>query len=63
MKCFWNPNLTFQENVAINYDWYHPQIATRHRLEEVREWFWQAKLKIVHENVDFYGITVRGKLV
>lgn len=63
MKCFWNPNLTFQENAAINYDWYHPQIATRHRLEEVREWFWQAKLKIVHENVDFYGITVRGKLI
>jgi len=61
MKCFWNPDLTFQENVAINYDWYHPQIATRHTLEEVREWFIRAKLKIVHEHSDFYGITVRGK--
>ena len=63
MKCFWNPNLSFQENTAINYDWYHPQVATRHTLEEVREWFIHTKLKIVHEKVDFYGITVRGKLV
>lgn len=63
MKCFWNPNLTFQENAAINYDWYHPQIATRHTLEEVKGWFIRSKLEIVHENVDFYGITVRGRLV
>lgn len=63
MKCFWNPHLSFQENVAINYDWYHPQIATRHTLEEVREWFIRAKLRIVHEHLDFYGITVRGRLV
>jgi len=62
MKCFWNPTLSFQDNVAINYDWYHPQIASHHTLEEVRSWFYQADLEIVHENVDFYGITVRGKL-
>jgi SAM-dependent methyltransferase len=62
MKCFWNPDLTFEENVSINFDWYHPQIATRHTLEEVREWFIRAKLSIVHEHSDFYGITVRGKL-
>ncbi len=63
MKCFWNPDLSFQENSAINYDWYHPQIASRHTLEEVRGWFIRSKLKILHENVDFYGITVRGKSV
>jgi len=62
MKCFWNSNLTFQENVAINYDWYHPQIATRYTLEEVREWFVRVKSRIIHEHVDFYGITVRGRL-
>jgi SAM-dependent methyltransferase len=61
MKCFWNPNLTFQENVAINYDWYHPKIASRHTLEEVRQWFLSANLEIIHERVDLYGITVRGK--
>jgi len=61
MKCFWNPDLTFEENVAINFDWYHPQIASRHTLEEVREWFIRANLKITHEHSDFYGITLRGK--
>lgn len=62
MKCFWNPDLTFQENVAINYDWYYPQMASRHTLEEVREWFARAHLEVVHEKIDFYGITVRGQL-
>ena len=62
MKCFWNPDLGFQENIAINYDWYHPQVATRHTLEEVKGWFTRANLEITHENVDSYGITLRGKL-
>lgn len=61
MKCFWNSNLTFQENAAINYDWYHPQIATRHTIEEVKEWFMREDISILHEHIDFYGITVRGK--
>ncbi len=61
LKCFWNSNLTFQENAAVNYDWYHPEIASRHTLDEVREWFLGSHLEIVHEKVDFYGITVRGK--
>jgi SAM-dependent methyltransferase len=63
MKCFWNPDLTFQENAAINYDWYHPKIASRHSVEEVRGWFERAGLKIVHEHVDLYGITIRGRAV
>ena len=62
MKCFWSPNLTFEENAAINYDWYHPQTATRHTVEEVRGWLMRAQLNIIHERVDFYGITVRGKV-
>lgn len=62
MKCFWNSDLSAQENHAINYDWYHPQVATRHTLEEVREWFTAKGLVISHELVDPYGITVRGTL-
>ncbi len=63
MKCFWNPELSEQENIVINYDWYHPQLCSRHRLEEIRKWFRNAKLKITHEFVDHYGITMRGKKV
>jgi len=60
LKCFWNPSLSFDENAAINYDWYHPQLCTRHTLQEVEGWFADAGLAVVHRCVDHYGITVRG---
>ena len=61
-KCFWNPEMDFEANAAINFDWYHPQLCTRHTLEEVEGWFARAHLNIVHRYVDHYGITVRGVL-
>lgn len=61
MKCFWNPDLAFHENAVINYDWYHPQLCSRHTVEEVRAWFAANGLTVVHEYVDFYGITMRGR--
>lgn len=60
-KCYWNPDVSHEENVLVNYDWYHPQIATRHTLAEVEGWFEAAGLEIEHRCVDFYGITVRGR--
>jgi SAM-dependent methyltransferase len=63
IKCFWSPELGYEENVAINYDWYHPQLCTRHTLEEVLDWFTEAGLRIEHQLVDHYGITVRGSRV
>jgi len=60
LKCFWNPALDFAANTAINYDWYHPQLCTRHTAAEVEEWFGDAGLSIVHRMVDHYGITMRG---
>jgi SAM-dependent methyltransferase len=59
-KMFWSPEMDFEANAAINYDWYHPQLATRHTLGEVQGWFETAGLKIVHELVDPYGVTVHG---
>lgn len=60
-KCFWNDSLSFHDNSVINFDWYHPQNCTRHTVEEIREWFTRAGLKVVYEFTDFYGITMRGK--
>jgi SAM-dependent methyltransferase len=60
LKCFWNRDLDFEANAAINYDWYHPQLCTRHTVDEVRTWFAAANLKIVHTHVDHYGITMHG---
>ena len=63
MKCFWNDELSQNDNVVINYDWYHPQLCSRHTIEEVRAWFEELGLKITQECVDFYGVTVRGKRI
>lgn len=60
-KCYWNPDISHEENVLVNYDWYHPQVATRHTPEEVEGWFAAAGLNIEQRCVDFYGITVRGR--
>ncbi|MBI3500569.1 MAG: class I SAM-dependent methyltransferase [Bacteroidetes bacterium] len=61
MKCFWNEGISFHDNAVINYDWYHPQNCSRHTLPEVRDWFRSSGLKIVHEHIDRYGITLRGR--
>jgi len=60
LKCFWNDSLGFQDSVAINYDWYHPQLCSRHTLNEVESWFADANLNVVNATVDHYGITMRG---
>lgn len=59
-KCYWNPEVSYEENALVNYDWYHPQIASRHTLPEVERWFDESGLSIVHRCEDMYGITVRG---
>jgi len=60
LKCFWNRSLSFADNAAVNYDWYHPQLSTRHTLTEVEEWISAAGLATVHSCVDHYGITIRA---
>ena len=60
LKCFWNPALGFPASAAINYDWYHPQLCTRHTVPEVESWFADAGLTVIHRHVDPYGITFRG---
>lgn len=60
-KCFWNPNLNFEDNAAINEDWYFPQLASKFTVQQVREWFVSNNLSVIHENVDYSGITIRGR--
>jgi SAM-dependent methyltransferase len=61
MKCFWNNELDFAQNSAINYDWYHPQNCTRHTMEEIKDWFTKNKLTVIRAYEDFYGITMLGQ--
>jgi len=61
MKCFWNSEFSFKDNVVINYDWYHPEDCTRHTVDEVKEWFINNELEVIHTYVDEYGITMGGQ--
>jgi hypothetical protein len=61
MKCFWSDEFDSEANGAINYDWYNPQDCSRHTIQEVLGWFVMADLEVVHQHVDPYGITVRGR--
>ena len=59
-KLFWNPALSFDENLHINFDWYHPRYAHRHEPEEVRGWCEELGLTISRLHVEEAGITVRA---
>lgn len=59
-KLFWNDALSFEENLHVNFDWYHPRYAHRQTEEEVRAWCDSAGLDIVYLRVEESGFTVRA---
>jgi hypothetical protein len=60
-KCFWNDLLSFDENVNVNFDWYHPKYA--HRQTPGQVWAWLSELHLDPEffNIGESGITVIAK--
>ncbi|MEW5984358.1 MAG: methyltransferase domain-containing protein [Acidobacteriota bacterium] len=58
LKCYWNDDLSFDDNVHVNFDWYHPAYAHRHSAEEVREWLATLDLRQEHMHVSDSGIAV-----
>ncbi|MGQ9628971.1 MAG: methyltransferase domain-containing protein [bacterium] len=63
LKCYWNDELSFDENNLVNFDWYHPRDAHRHTVDEVESWFDEAGLKIKHLKEIPSGISVIGEKV
>ena len=63
LKCYWNDELSSTECDVINYDWYHPQLCSRHTFDEVSDWILDAGLKIQHAYEDHYGITMRASKI
>lgn len=61
IKCFWNDEFSYEENVMTNFDWYHPKYAHRHTPEEVQGWFTELGIEIVVFDVGESGISVRGR--
>jgi arsenite methyltransferase len=57
-KCFWNDALSFEDNVHVNFDWYHPRYSHRHTPAEVRGWLQALALTAEHFHVSDSGISV-----
>ena len=59
-KMYWNDRLSDEENVHVNFDWYHPSYAHRHTEEEIRRWCADNGLAITHLDGQESGYTVRA---
>ncbi len=60
VKCWWSPDVPFAQSVATNFDWYFPKYAYRHTKDEVRNWFKDNKLKIIHFDEIESGYSISG---
>jgi len=61
LKCFWDESDNFERSIGVNFDWYYPKYAFRHTSSEVRKWYKDAKIKIIHFKEIQSGIIVTGK--
>ena len=61
LKCWWSKDVPFDQSVATNFDWYFPEYAYRHNPKEVKKWFKESKLQIIHFNEIESGISINGK--
>ena len=60
IKCFWADDGNFERSVGVNFDWYYPKYAFRHTPDEVRGWYKEAGLKVIHFNEIESGISISG---
>lgn len=60
LKCFWNNDMSYKENVLVAVDWFYPAYAWRQTPKDVRNWFKEKNIKIIHEDICNAGITIRG---
>ena len=63
IKCWWSKNVPFEQSVATNFDWYFPKFAFRHTPKEIKKWYKDSKIKIIHWNEIESGISVSGRII
>ncbi|MEX0764829.1 MAG: methyltransferase domain-containing protein [Nitrosopumilaceae archaeon] len=61
LKCFWAEDGNFERSVGVNFDWYFPKYAYRHTPEQVKKWYKDMEIKIIHFKEVESGISVSGK--
>jgi len=61
IKMFYNPDFSWEDNIAVNFDWYHPACAKRYTHDEVTAMVKQAGLRIdsFHESDAGYSVRTR----
>jgi len=59
-KLYWNSDLSFEENVHVNFDWYRPYYAHRQSEQELRQWCEEARLAIKWWHAQESGFSVRA---
>ena len=62
LKCFWDPSDNLERSIGVNFDWYSPKYAYRHTPKEVKKWYKDAKVKIIHFEEKESGISVTGRI-
>lgn len=58
LKMYWHPEMSFEENHVVNFDWYYPKLSERYTPEEIRSWTHSLGLHIAHFMATEGGIGV-----
>ena len=61
IKCFWNEEFNYDNNLRVNFDWYSPKIAHRHTMDEVLGWVWDLGLIVEWIEEGESGISIRAE--
>ncbi|MCK5717320.1 MAG: class I SAM-dependent methyltransferase [Thiomargarita sp.] len=62
-KMYYRPELSFDEMLITNYDWFSPLNCHRHTPDEIKAYCAQADLNIEHMNIQESGITVVARKI
>lgn len=57
-KLYWSDEMSFEENVHVNFDWYRPAYAHRQTEADLRAWCEEARVDITRFNEQESGYTV-----
>lgn len=61
LKCFWSDDFSENLNNLVNFDWYHPPVASRHTPEDVLLWCREAFLEVERLDIGDSGISVLAR--
>ena len=58
---FYNADFSWEDNIAVNFDWYHPACAKRYNWYEVGEMIFDAGLHVDNFHTSDAGYSVSAR--